>query len=667
VKAARVAVVLSNYNHARYLPESLGAICGQIRPPDEIIVVDDGSTDDSVPIIEAFRARCPRIHLIRNETNLGLQASIARALSAVTAEYLVWAASDDRLLPEFLEVSMRVLERHPRAGLCFSELSVLDGDTGQVERFAMNPAVRHIFDLSDLPEYLAPGDLIGRMRRAYLPMTSNSVVVRRDALLALGGYPPALQWFADSFAYTVIALRHGACVVPRTLALLRANVGSYSHAGMRDARRQAIVLGAVLDLLARRAYRDIRRIFRRCPSAMSPYGTQMLRLLLGRPRDWDLLVSYGTWTLKEYKRGRGLTWPRTMARLALQALEPTGADVPIRRTITALRAVRRGAARTAHRARRSAGRLGPDPAAVLRRPSHIAVLSARMRWRASRTADSHVRAVLSRPVSQATLRNAIVWQQSLLMDHPLTSPSSLRADVHVCCQRAGQLDSLGALLMLSGVLADVRISWDIGTTPGDVENAFSLDAAAVIRTTDAARAHLRTVFAAIEPLRPRAAERLAGLAPGALTIGLSLPEDEHGFVDDALRRWRPHLAELRYGMPPLTFILLNRTLCPDAELADALLPLHRVHDHRSMVLATACVADGFVGELDSVGLAALACDRVGVFVDATTPAHVDRARGQEIVPDGAPGPCLARLRSLLDAGLATMSSRATGARHAGRR
>jgi glycosyltransferase involved in cell wall biosynthesis/uncharacterized coiled-coil DUF342 family protein len=318
-----VAVVLSNYNHGRYLPESLGGICGQTRPADEIIVIDDGSTDDSVAIIEDFAHRYPAIRFVRNEQNLGLQESITRALGLVTADYLAWAAADDRLLPEFLEESMAVLERHPEAGLCFSELSVLKGDTGQVERFALEPSVRHIFDLSDLPEFMTPERIMRRMERAFLPITANSVVVRRDALLAIGGYLRALQWHSDHFAYLVVALRHGACVVPETLALIRAHPGSYSHGGMRDPVRQTVVLTAVLDILGRPDYRDIRRAFRRCPSNFSPWGIQMLELMLRRSRDWDLFVPYFWWKVREYRRGHGLSRPATFWRFGKRALATT--------------------------------------------------------------------------------------------------------------------------------------------------------------------------------------------------------------------------------------------------------------------------------------------------------------------------------------------------------
>ena len=307
-----VAIVLSNYNHGRYLPTSLAAICGQSRPADQIIVVDDGSSDDSVAVIESFATRHPQVEFLQNPHNMGLQASIRRVLPLVRAEYIVWAASDDKLLPDFLERSMAVLERHPEAGLCFSELGVIQGDSDRIDHFAEIPAISHIFNLSDLPEYMTPAQVLARMQRAYLPISSNTVVVRRDALAAMGWYPQDLEWHSDSFAYTSVALRHGACVIGDTLALIRANEASYSASGMRDEVRQTRVLKALTNRLRLSAYRDIRRAFRKAPSNMSPWGTLMLRILLRQPQDWDLFFPYLFWKMREYRRGHGLSWGRTL-------------------------------------------------------------------------------------------------------------------------------------------------------------------------------------------------------------------------------------------------------------------------------------------------------------------------------------------------------------------
>lgn len=298
---------MANYNHARYLGESLGGVRGQTRAADEIIIIDDGSTDGSIGVIDSFASSHRHVRVLRNSQRLGVQESIARVLPHVASDYLVWTAADDRLLPNFLEKSMAVLDRHPEAALCFSETTQLLGDTGGSLRFATDPALRRIFDLSDLPPFLQPEDLITRMKRAYLPIAANTVIVKREALLSLHGYPRELEWLADSFLYAALALRHGTCVVPETLALIRTIPGSYSQS-MHDPARQPLVLGRMLDLLATPEYADIRRAFRACPSNFSLAGKFIFRAFLRRPRDWDLFVSYLWGKVIEHKLQHRLSW-----------------------------------------------------------------------------------------------------------------------------------------------------------------------------------------------------------------------------------------------------------------------------------------------------------------------------------------------------------------------
>jgi len=71
-KPATLSAVLPNYNHAKYVGRALTALLAQERAADEIIVIDDGSTDDSVRVIERIAAGAPAITLLLNGSNVGV-------------------------------------------------------------------------------------------------------------------------------------------------------------------------------------------------------------------------------------------------------------------------------------------------------------------------------------------------------------------------------------------------------------------------------------------------------------------------------------------------------------------------------------------------------------------------------------------------------------------
>jgi glycosyltransferase involved in cell wall biosynthesis len=283
-----VSLLLANYNHAKYLDTSLSGIFGQNHPATEVIVVDDGSTDGSVELIRKYGRTHSNLQLLVNPANRGQHYSIQRALAAASGDYIVWASSDDLLLPRFLERSLEVLKAHPRAGLCFSRLAVfIDGSTATR---IYNEAHAAPFDYGLEPRYLSPEQLTKILRRHYLWMSGNTVLARRDALLEIGGFEADLRWHADWFAYYVIALRHGACMIPETLAMMRERTGTYSATGVQNRASQRRVLTALMDMIKSDKYRDLLPIFKSCPSLFSPFGMNMASATLSAPRHYDFLA-----------------------------------------------------------------------------------------------------------------------------------------------------------------------------------------------------------------------------------------------------------------------------------------------------------------------------------------------------------------------------------------
>ena len=123
---ATLSVVMSSYNYGSYIGAALEAILSQSFRPSEVIIVDDASTDNSIEVIDQFIRRDPVVKLVRNEKNMGVFFTGNLGISLATGDYLYGAAADDKVLPSFFEKSITLLEQHPQAGLCSTDMAYID-------------------------------------------------------------------------------------------------------------------------------------------------------------------------------------------------------------------------------------------------------------------------------------------------------------------------------------------------------------------------------------------------------------------------------------------------------------------------------------------------------------------------------------------------------------
>jgi glycosyltransferase involved in cell wall biosynthesis len=113
VSAPLVSVVITNYNTGRYLPETLDSALAQTHRPIEVIVVDDGSTDDTVIRIEPY---LDRIRFFQRSHG-GLAAARNQGIAAARGDYVALLDADDLWLPEKLSVQVEIAKRSPASGM----------------------------------------------------------------------------------------------------------------------------------------------------------------------------------------------------------------------------------------------------------------------------------------------------------------------------------------------------------------------------------------------------------------------------------------------------------------------------------------------------------------------------------------------------------------------
>lgn len=118
-----VSVVIPCYRQAHFLPEAIESVLRQSYPRREIIVVDDGSPDETAEVA----ARYPGVRCVR-QPNRGLAAARNRGLAEARGEFVVFLDADDRLLPDALQVGVEAFAAHPECAFVYGRLQPIGPD-----------------------------------------------------------------------------------------------------------------------------------------------------------------------------------------------------------------------------------------------------------------------------------------------------------------------------------------------------------------------------------------------------------------------------------------------------------------------------------------------------------------------------------------------------------
>jgi glycosyltransferase involved in cell wall biosynthesis len=300
---ARVSVVIPNYNHAAFLPRCLDAVLGQEPGPDEVIVLDDASTDDSVAVLERYAAREDRLRLERNPKNLGVVPNMNRGLALATGDVVAFLAADDAVLPQWLARTVPWLEAHPGVGMVSGQTEWRCEATGM----SWVQGTR----MPGQAGYVSPEDMVRLGRQGRLTYSGQHALIRREALVVVGGWRPELRWFTDWFSTSVVGFRHGLVHIPEVLSVFHTSPTSYYYSADSRAERRA-VLGRLLDLLGTAEFTDVAPLIR-ASGLLGGFGGPILRVLWSdrsRWRWWSVALVRRACRRELEARGRRLLPPR---------------------------------------------------------------------------------------------------------------------------------------------------------------------------------------------------------------------------------------------------------------------------------------------------------------------------------------------------------------------
>ena len=210
----RVSVIVPVYNGTNYLAEAIDSVLAQNYTGYEVIVVDDGSTDGTWPLIQSYGSRVRGIH----KENGGTSTALNRGIEEACGEYIAWLSHDDVFLPHKLERQMALLESSPELSGCYSDYFIINAESV-------------VLRMMKMPYY--PPDQMVRHLLQWMFINGCTVVVRRACFEAEGLFDHGLRYAHDADMWFRILRRFAFAYIPEALTKYRVHPTQESKKLMR--------------------------------------------------------------------------------------------------------------------------------------------------------------------------------------------------------------------------------------------------------------------------------------------------------------------------------------------------------------------------------------------------------------------------------------------------
>ena len=234
----KVSILMSAYNAQEYIREAIDSILNQTFHDFEFLIINDGSTDNSLNIIESYKD--PRIRLIHNKINLGLTKSLNIGLKEARGEYIARMDADDISLPNRFRWQMEYMEAHPDIVLISGNIEIIDAHGNSLWKS----------DKVNDPDLIAWELLFHNYIGGH-----SQVLFRRDIALQFGGYSEDCRYSQDYDLWSRFSQKYNLAILPQVLIKWRSHEQNIST--KLTSEQETILIRQVKQQLSRLINKDV--------------------------------------------------------------------------------------------------------------------------------------------------------------------------------------------------------------------------------------------------------------------------------------------------------------------------------------------------------------------------------------------------------------------------
>ena len=210
----KISAVIPAYNSAQFIRAAISSIQAQTSPVDEIIVVDDGSSDDTEQVLAQLSANI----IYHKQANQGPSAARNKGIELASGDWIAFLDADDQWTPDKISKQLQTLAAYPELKLIAGDMAEIDNDDRLITESVL---AKHqlLATFKHLAGHAVPNALAALVRKNFIP--TGTVLVKRDTVVDAGLFSADIRFGEDLELWAKIATHHPISCLPDSLMLRR--------------------------------------------------------------------------------------------------------------------------------------------------------------------------------------------------------------------------------------------------------------------------------------------------------------------------------------------------------------------------------------------------------------------------------------------------------------
>jgi len=219
----KVSIITASYNYDNLIPETIESVLNQTYQNWEMIIVDDGSKDNSVGVIKSYCEKDNRIKLYQHENgmNRGLAETLKLGISKAESDWIIFLESDDTIREDYIEKKLEIIKKYPDIKFIYNDVNLF-GDEERIREFDS-----YFLDVQkDIKDLIFPVNISKYLEKKNIIPTFSCAMLKKESLDNVN-FNPSIMAYLDWYLWSQIACKNEFYFINEKLTNWRIHKKSY--------------------------------------------------------------------------------------------------------------------------------------------------------------------------------------------------------------------------------------------------------------------------------------------------------------------------------------------------------------------------------------------------------------------------------------------------------